>query len=551
MIRAQRCAAREISTLGRDFPNHRRRPSQIHQIVESAAIGYSLGLLRTELPMTPLDRRHFLLDSLAKPLACALAVLALAPACARRKPASQGDSKTTATGASVNSQAASSGRVKIVSSLPRTGSANAQTTTMVNGIKLAIDEVGGKVGGFEVAYEDWDDASAKKGDWDPEVEAANADKAVKDADVMFYIGTYNSGAAKISMPVLNKASVVMISPANSYTGLTKPGMGEPSEPGVYRPTGKINYFRVVPADDIQGRVAVEWMQQMGAKTAYILDDRGLYGKGIADVFEQTAKAKGLEILGREGIDPKAQEYRSLMTKIKAKNPDFVYFGGTTQSNAGQIAKDIVAVGLAAKVMLPDGCFEKAFIEAAGAPNANGRAYVTFGGVPPEQLTGKGAEFVKKYRERFKAEPEGYAVYGYVAAKSALDVLAQVGKKDRESLRLAMANYGQKAGALGTWHFDANGDTSMTTMSGNIVDNGEFKFATKLGGTAGEAADAAAPPSAGSSGAAAEQGVGFGPSARLYFDGRGKNPADVAAWQCVPAGEPAPAAVPASATPTAP
>jgi hypothetical protein len=92
---------------------------------------------------------------------------------------------------------------------------------------------------------------------------------------------------------------------------------------------------------------------------------------------------------------------------------------------------------------------------------------------------------------------------------------------------------------------------MTTMSGNIVDNGEFKFATKLGGTAGEAADAAAPPSAGSSGAAAEQGVGFGPSARLYFDGRGKNPADVAAWQCVPAGEPAPAAVPASATPTAP
>src|SRR5512134_1120389 len=144
--------------------------------------------------------------------------------------------------------------VKFVSSLPRTGSANAQTTTMVNGIRMAIDEAGGKVAGFTIEYEDWDDASAKKGDWDPEVEAANADKAVKDPDVLFYIGTYNSGAAKISMPVLNKAGLVMISPANTYTGLTKPGMGEPNEPGVYQPSGKVTYFRVVPADDIQGRV---------------------------------------------------------------------------------------------------------------------------------------------------------------------------------------------------------------------------------------------------------------------------------------------------------
>src|SRR5689334_8854601 len=92
---------------------------------------------------------------------------------------------------------ATSGTAKIVSSLPRTGSANALTTSMVNGIKLAIEEAGGKAGSFDIVYEDWDDASAKKGDWDPEVEAANADKAVKDASVMVYVGTYNSGAAKI------------------------------------------------------------------------------------------------------------------------------------------------------------------------------------------------------------------------------------------------------------------------------------------------------------------------------------------------------------------
>jgi branched-chain amino acid transport system substrate-binding protein len=383
-------------------------------------------------------------------------------------------------GSSGATTSAGSNVVKIVSSLPRTGSANAQTTTIVNGIRLALEEVSGKVGNFSVVYEDWDDASAKKGDWDPEVEANNADKAVKNADVLFYIGTYNSGAAKISMPVLNKAGLVMISPANTYTGLTKPGMGEPNEPAVYRPSGKISYFRVVPADDIQGRVGAQWMKQMGAKSVYILDDRGLYGKGIAEVFKITAGELGLKVLNHEGIDPKAQEYKSLMAKIKQQDPDWVYFGGTTQSNAGQIAKDMVAAGLRAKLMVPDGCFEDAFIKSAGADNVNDRAHITFGGLPPEKLTGKGAEFVKRYRERFKAQPEAYAAYGYVAASVAIDALRRAGQKDREALRQAVAQSSQTDGVLGTWRFDQNGDTTLQVMSGNVVKNGKFEFATVLG-----------------------------------------------------------------------
>jgi branched-chain amino acid transport system substrate-binding protein len=413
-----------------------------------------------------------------------LATVALAAGCGGQSQ-SGGQAQT---GAGTEAEAArastpSGGRpnvVKIVSSLPRTGSANAQTTTMVNGIRMAIDEVGAKVGAFTIEYEDWDDASAKKGDWDPEVEAANADKAIKDPDIMFYLGTYNSGAAKISMPVLNRAGLVMISPANTYTGLTKPGMGEANEPDVYRPSGKVSYFRVVPADDLQGKSAAQWIHQMGGKSVYVLDDRGLYGKGIADVFSVTAEDLGLRMLGREGIDPKAQEYRSLMAKIKDLDPDWVYFGGTTQSNAGQVAKDMVAVGMRAKIMVPDGCFEQAFITAAGADNLNERAYITFGGVPPEKLTGKGAEFVERYRKKYNAQPEAYAVYGYAAGKVALDALARAGKKDREALRAAVAATQQVDGPLGTWSFDANGDTTMEIMSGNIVRNGAFEFVTLLG-----------------------------------------------------------------------
>ncbi|RIL10967.1 MAG: branched chain amino acid ABC transporter substrate-binding protein [Proteobacteria bacterium] len=375
---------------------------------------------------------------------------------------------------------ADSKTIKIVSSLPRTGSANAQTTTIVNGIRMAIDEVDAKVGDYTIAYEDWDDASPERGSWDPAVEAANADKAISDPDVMAYVGTYNSGAAKISMPKLNQAGLAMISPGNTWPGLTKPDLGEPNEPMVYRPSGRVTYFRVVPADDIQGWVAAKWSSEMGAKKVFLLHDRELYGKGIAEMFKRSALGFGLEVVGFEGIDPKASNYKSLVTKMRQKNPDIVFFGGTTQTNGGQIAKDIVSGGLKAKLLVPDGCFESAFIEAAGKENLEGRTFITFGGVPGNKLQGKGREFFEGYKKRYGAEPEAYAVYGYEATKVALDAIRRAGKKDRQAVVEALASTKDFHGALGTWSFDANGDTTLKTMSGNTVKGGQFEFVKVLG-----------------------------------------------------------------------
>ena len=370
--------------------------------------------------------------------------------------------------------------IKIVSSLPRTGSANAQTNTMVNGIKLAVEETGGKIGAFSVVYEDWDDASPERGAWDPALEAANADKAIKDPAVLAYIGPYNSGAAKISMPKLNQAGLVMVNPAATWPGLTKPGVGEPNEPKVYRPSGKVRFFRVVPADDIQGAMAARWASELGAKKVFVLHDRELYGKGVAEMFRKSSKEHGLEIVGFEGIDAKSSNYRSLVVKIRQKNPELVYFGGTTQSNAGQLAKDLVAGGLNVKFMVPDGCFEQAFIESAGPENLEGKTYITFGGVPGAELTGKGKDFYEAYKKRFNAEPEAYAAYSYEATKVALAAIASVGKIDRAAVLETVAKTKNYAGALGTWSFDENGDTTLKTMSGNTVKDGKFTFVKILG-----------------------------------------------------------------------
>ena len=366
--------------------------------------------------------------------------------------------------------------------LPMTGSSLGQTQTIVNSIKQVLDETGGKVcdGKVTVDLQIFDDATAAAGKWEPAQVTANANKVVADTSIVAIIGHYNSGAAKLSIPILNQANLVMVSPANTYPGLTKPGKGEKNEPDVYYPNGKRNFARVVPADDLQGSVAANWTKTLNVKKVYILDDQELYGKGIADVYEATAKKLGIEVLGREGIDAKAADYKALMTKIKALNPEMIYFGGITQNNAGQLIKDMRNVGMTpeqVKFMGPDGILEKALVDAAGK-DAEG-VYGTFGGVPPKELTGEGQKWYTSYKSKFNAEPETYAAYGYEAGKAVVNGIGKVCKSDRAAVRDAVMKTKDLTGITGTWSFDPNGDTSLTVMSGSIVKSGKWEFVSTL------------------------------------------------------------------------
>jgi branched-chain amino acid transport system substrate-binding protein len=184
------------------------------------------------------------------------------------------------------------GKLRFYTSWPMQGAMIPEGTGMKNGLDMAFAEVGGTVAGFCLEVVNLDDASPQTGKWDGAVEAENANKAVADPQAILYVGTYNSGAAKVSIPINNRAHMAQITPANTYPGLTKKQGAAPGEPDIYRPLGFPNYFRPIPADDIQGAVAAKWAKRLGIKKAFILNDQELYGKGIADVFEATAKKLG-------------------------------------------------------------------------------------------------------------------------------------------------------------------------------------------------------------------------------------------------------------------
>jgi branched-chain amino acid transport system substrate-binding protein len=374
------------------------------------------------------------------------------------------------------------GDIEIWSSLPRQGSSKAQTDTIVNAINMAIEERGGTVGGYKVTYKDVDDSTAAAGKWDEATEIKNANDAVADDKLVAYIGTFNSGAAKLSIPILCPKGIGMVSPANTYPGLTKAGKGEADEPDKYYPGGCTrNYFRVVAADDLQGLAGAKWAAKLGAKNVYVLDDTELYGKGIADVFNKEAPGQGLTVLGRDGIDGKATDYKALAEKVKATNPDLVYFGGITQNNAGQLWRDLRDAMPDVKLMGPDGILENEWIDAAGTA-AEG-TYITFGGLPADQLTGKGADFIKNYNTKYPSNPpEAYTAYGYEAANvvlNAIEKAAATNPADNAALRAAVLKAISETkdydGVLGKWSFNPEGDTSLTGMSGNIVKGGKFTF----------------------------------------------------------------------------
>ena len=362
--------------------------------------------------------------------------------------------------------------IHVYSSLPLTGSSAGQTTTIVNAINLALEQQtkDGVIcdGKLKIEYTSLDDATAAAGKWDAAKEQENANKAVADPDAMVYIGTFNSGAARVSIPILNQANLAMISPANTAIDLTKG-----TDTAKYYPTGKRSYMRVVAADDFQGAFAAKWANKMGAKNVYILDDTEVYGKGVADQFQKNAETLGVKVAGRDGIDGKAADYKALATKIAGTNPDMIYYGGITQNNAGQLLKDIRAAGIKAPFMGPDGILEKAFIDAAGADIADG-AYATVAGAAFDKLPDKGKKFYDDYQKKYNGKPEAYAIYGYEAASVVIATLSKVCKKDRAAVLDALFTTKDFEGALGKWSFDANGDTTLFGMIGNQVTGGEWK-----------------------------------------------------------------------------
>ncbi len=359
----------------------------------------------------------------------------------------------------------------IYSSLPLQGTSKEQSEAVINGERLALKQSGNKVGRFKIKYVSLDDSTAQNpGTADEGQTAQNARKAVQDKSTIFYLGEFNSGGTKVSLPILNKAGIPQISPSNTAVGLTTDEAGaDPGEPQKYYPAKTRTYARVVPKDTIQGAALATTMKEDGCKSVHIFNDKTTYGAGLARNVSTSAKEQGIKVAGNDGTDKNSPNYRSLAAKIKA---DCFVGSGVTGENYVQVFKDVGAANPDIKLYGPDGVAEKAFTnpKKGGIPaELAKRTKITVATLGLEEFKKRGNAEAERFFRDFEAtynesNPDPYAIYGYETMALALDTLKAVGDKanDRKAVvEQLVGNTKGRNSVLGTYDIDENGDTTLT------------------------------------------------------------------------------------------
>ncbi|MBB1635955.1 branched-chain amino acid ABC transporter substrate-binding protein [Cupriavidus sp. UME77] len=371
------------------------------------------------------------------------AAVALVTACGKKeeKPA---DAAASAPAAAMAPAGGGEVVVKIGHAAPLTGGIAHLGKDNENGARLAVEEVnktGLEINGKKIKLElvGEDDAG------DPKTGTAVAQKLV-DAKVVAVVGHLNSGVSIPASKIYSDAGIVQISPSSTNPDYTKQG---------FKTT-----FRVVATDAQQGPALANYAtKSLHAKTVAIVDDATAYGKGLADEFEKTAKASGVNVVAREATNDKATDFKAILTKIKGKKPDVIMYGGM-DATGGPFAKQAKELGITSKIVGGDGVCTDKVAELAGDAVQN--IICSEAGLALSKME-QGADFDKRYQARFNAPVQIYAPFTYDAVMVIVDAMKRANSTEPAAILAEMPKTNYK-GLIGNIAFDEKGDMKEGTIT---------------------------------------------------------------------------------------
>ncbi len=357
--------------------------------------------------------------------------------------------------------------VKIALSFPQSLDVGKE---MLQSAQLALKEANGKAGPYTIDAVIFDSSDPKGNPVSTDSEIASAKQAIADLSVVAYLGSVTSDQARAVLPLLNNAGMTQVSATVTWPGLTKPGFGA-GEPGIYYPTGRRHFFRLVPSDDVQGLVATHWVHQLGAKSVYIVSDGSAYGEGLTGIFEANAPDQSLQVLGHDHYDPakiQTAALKDLAAKIVAANPDALYYPAAV----GDTKLMIEVRTLNPKIMLVAGDALTNQQMGADAKVLDG-LYATNVALDPSQLD-SASQFRTNFQNAYGKPGSAYDMLVYELTKVLLQAIGQADAPTRDSVLTTMSKLGEFNGVLGKWHFDSNGDINLTQINGMQLVNGQWK-----------------------------------------------------------------------------
>jgi len=345
--------------------------------------------------------------------------------------------------------------IKIGCAAPITGDQAKIGLDLLNGVRLAVEEANEKgevIPGYKLVVYEQDDQH------NPAQAVTVAKKFVADKDVVAVAGHLNSSCTKPASSIYYEARLVQISPASTNPEISKQGFD--------------TFFRTCTTDDVQGPAGATFaVKKLGVQKVYVIDDKTTYGKGLADEFHKRAKELGVQILGHEGITQGDKDFTPLLIKVKALEPDLIFFGGIYPEGA-LLIKQARNLSMNVPFMGGDGMFDTTLIKLA-TPEAAEGTYVTFFGADMEQVpTAK--EFVNSYKAKY-GEIGPFSTYAYDATNIIIEAIKRAGKKDREAILAEVKKTKDFNGAIGVTNFDSKGDTLNKMIGIFQVSGDKFKY----------------------------------------------------------------------------
>jgi len=368
-------------------------------------------------------------------------------------------------------------------SAPLLGRSGVTGQSVVSGARLALDQVGARIGEYRIAFKALDDATAARGGWDPGQTTINARLAVLDPTTIGYVGEVDSGASAISIPPLNRAGILQVSPTSAAVGLTSAALGaQPGEPQKYYPTGIRTFARVAPDDRIQAIAQVRIQQSMGCQSTYVLNDGEVDGADAARSFVVAAQAVHLKLAGVAIFVRDATNYKSLATGIAKIAPDCVLIAADTESGAVLLTTQIAAAMPQVKIFGTADLAESTFTdpEQGGIPlSVDSRVVLTSPTLGLTAYPPVARAFNAAYERRYGA-PQLAAIYGYEAMSlllSAIDRATHHGTRPavRSEVRAALFATKDRPSVVGTYSINRDGDTTLRRYGVWTIVNGRLSF----------------------------------------------------------------------------
>jgi ABC-type branched-subunit amino acid transport system substrate-binding protein/DNA-binding SARP family transcriptional activator len=365
----------------------------------------------------------------------------------------------------------------VVTDLPLQGTLRVSAQQMAEAAAYVMGRREFRAGELRVGLQSCDDSVSRTGLFDPGKCAANARAYARDARVLGVIGTLNSPCSLAALPELARAEggpLPMVSPFNSYVGLTRVAPGAP--PGELErlyPEGRRHFVRVFPTDDHQAVALAALAVDLGVKRVAVLDDGDLlFGRALADRFDRAARAGGLEVATRHSWEPAAAGYRRLATAVARSRPDAVYLGGVLNSNGAAVLRALRrALGNDPEILLSDGFTPTRLLLRLAGRAADG-AYLSISGLTTEGLARRGRRFAAEFGASLPGvEIEPSAIYTADATNVLLDAIAR-SEGTRTSVRDELFATSLANGLTGPIRFDRRGDTIAPPITILRVRRGE-------------------------------------------------------------------------------